>query len=52
LEEFPTHSREDLLNSKIWKLILLFSITLFFNAGEVPQKYQMELIKLKVQHFS
>jgi len=24
----------------------------FFSAKEVPQKYQMELIKLKVQNFS
>jgi len=31
---------------------LPFSVTLFFNAEEVPQKYQIELMKLKVQHFS
>jgi len=40
------------LISKIWELILLFSVTPFFNAEEVPQNYKMELIKLKVQHFS
>ena len=51
-KEFLTHSGKDLLISKIWKLILLISVTLLFNAEEVPQKYQMELIKLKVQHFS
>jgi len=48
IEEFPTHSKKDLLISKIWKLILLFLVALFsVSAEEVPQKYQIELIELQ-----
>jgi len=35
-----------LLISKIWKLVLLFSVILFPSALEVPQQYQMEVIEL------
>jgi len=46
------HSRKDLLISKIWKTDFAIFRNSFFSAEEVPQKYQMELIKLKVQNFS
>ena len=45
---FQWHSKEDFLLSKIWKLILPFSVTLF--CEEMPQKYQTELIELQCNH--